>query len=50
MGRLIATVNGTSYTDIELPSGFPVYYRIQAQGENDACDAPVSACVPASAN
>ncbi len=47
--NVIATVTSTSYTDDDLPSGFPVYYRIQAQGDNAACDGPVSACAPASA-
>lgn len=50
--NVIATVAApaTSYTDDSLPSGFPLYYRVQAQGSNTACDGGVSACAPATAN
>ena len=50
--NVIATVSAptTSYVDDELPTGFGVFYRVQAQGSNVACDGPVSGCTPASAN
>jgi hypothetical protein len=47
--NVVATVTGTSFVDDQLPSGFPLSYKVQAQGSNTACDGPVSACVPASA-
>ena len=49
--NVIATVpaRDTSYVDAGLPAGFGVYYRVQAQGANVACDGPVSACVPSAA-
>lgn len=49
--NVIATVEApeTSYVDDGLLPGFTVYYRVQAQGSNPACDGPVSACVPAAA-
>jgi hypothetical protein len=50
--NVIATVAAptTTYTDTSLPSGFPVYYRVQAQAANAACDGRVSSCTQASAN
>ncbi len=49
--NVVATVAApaTTYTDSALPAGFPVYYRIQAQAANTACESPVSACVQAAA-
>ena len=35
----------TTYTDTSLPNGFSVYYRVQARGDNDACESPVSNCL-----
>ena len=50
--NVIATVSAptTTYTDTNLPTGFQVYYKVQAQAANVACDGLVSACVPATAN
>ena len=49
---VIATVAApnTSYVDDSLPAGFAVYYRVQAQAANTACESGVSACVASSAN
>ena len=49
--NVIATVAApaTSYVDDSLPSGFTVYYRVQAQASNVACDGAVSACVTTAA-
>src|SRR5437867_1344110 len=49
--NVIATVAApaTSYVDDSLPSGFTVYYRVQAQASNVACEGPVSACVTTAA-
>lgn len=43
---IIATVEApaTSYVDVGLPNDFPVYYALQAQGSNTACDSAVSGC------
>ncbi len=38
----------TSYTDTGLAGGMTVYYRVQAQASNSACEGPVSDCVAAS--
>lgn len=35
----------TAYTDVDLPNDFTVYYRVQAQGSNTACESAVSNCV-----
>ncbi len=50
--NVIATVAapGTSYLDDLLPAGFNLYYRVQAQTANTACESRVSACVSAVAN
>ena len=50
--NVIATVAApaTSYTDTAQPTGFSVYYRVQAQAANTACDGPTSACVRTAAN
>jgi hypothetical protein len=49
--NVIATVAApaTSYVDDNLPTGFAVFYRVQAQGTNTACESAVSACVQSSA-
>ena len=47
--NVIATVTGTSFTDTNLPAAFALSYRVQAQGSNDACESPVSACVEVAA-
>jgi hypothetical protein len=43
---IVATVAAptTSYTDSGLSNGFTVYYAVQAQGGNTACESAVSAC------
>lgn len=50
--NVVATVAspGTSYLDDLLPAGFNVYYRVQAQAANSACESGVSACSSAAAN
>ena len=49
--NVVATVAApaTSYVDTDLPAGFPVYYRVQAQGANAACTGGVSGCLATSA-
>lgn len=49
--NVIATVNAptTSYTDDGLPRGFPVFYRVQAQGSSAACDGAASSCAASAA-
>ncbi|MEW5807339.1 MAG: hypothetical protein AB1756_08350 [Acidobacteriota bacterium] len=44
---IIGTVKepDTAFIDYDLPGGFPLYYRVQAQGANAACDGAVSNCV-----
>lgn len=46
---IIATVAAptTSYTDTDLPNGYTVYYAVQAQGTNTACESPLSTCASA---
>ncbi|HZN55573.1 MAG TPA: hypothetical protein VFB67_09650 [Candidatus Polarisedimenticolaceae bacterium] len=46
---IVATVPAptTSYTDSDLPNDFPLYYSVQAQGTNAACESRVAACVSA---
>ncbi len=39
------TAPGTSYTDMDLPNGFQVYYAVQAQGSNTACESALSNCM-----
>jgi hypothetical protein len=39
----------TSYTDTDLPNDFTLYYRVQAQGSNTACESAVSNCVAVAA-
>jgi len=34
----------TSYTETDLPNDFTVYYAVQAQAANTACEGPLSAC------
>ncbi len=43
---IVATVAAptTSYTDTDLPNGFTVYYAVQAQGANTACESALSNC------
>jgi hypothetical protein len=43
---VVATVAAptTTYTDTPVPSDFPLYYTVEAEGVNAACDGPVSAC------
>jgi hypothetical protein len=50
--NVVATVAApaTSYVDSAPPSGFAVYYRVQAQAANTACESGVSACLGASPN
>ncbi len=49
--NVVATVvaPATTYVDDSLPAGFTVYYRVQAQGANTACESRVSACVQSAA-
>jgi hypothetical protein len=47
--NVIGTVTGTSFTDSPLPAGMTVYYQVQAQESNAACESAVSACVSVSA-
>jgi hypothetical protein len=44
--NVIATIPGgtTTYVDTDLPNDFPMNYRVQAQGSNQACNSPVSDC------
>ncbi|MBP7149048.1 MAG: hypothetical protein KBD01_16085 [Acidobacteria bacterium] len=50
--NIVATVNSpaTEYLDADLPAGLPLYFRVQAQGSNAACDGAVSACVQVTAD
>ncbi len=43
---IVATVPApaTSWVDTDLPNGFPVHYRVQAQGANAACESTLSNC------
>lgn len=43
---IVATVDSssTSWVDDRVAPGFPLYYAVQAQGSNAACDSPVSIC------
>jgi hypothetical protein len=44
--NVVATVPGgtTTYVDTDLPNDFPMNYRVQARGTNQACNSPVSDC------
>ncbi|HKQ63299.1 MAG TPA: fibronectin type III domain-containing protein [Candidatus Polarisedimenticolaceae bacterium] len=44
--NVIATIPApvTSYTDTDLPNGLTMFYRVQPQATNVACDGPVSGC------
>ncbi len=35
---------GTTYTDTDVPNGFQVFYAVQAQGSNSACESALSNC------
>jgi hypothetical protein len=43
---IVATVPAptTSYTDTDLPNDYTVYYAVQAQGSNSACESALSTC------
>ena len=45
--NIIGTIQepDTEFIDYDLPGNFTVYYRVQAQGSNGACESQVSACV-----
>ncbi len=41
----VSDVSATGFTDTLLANGFPIYYRVQGESGNAACDGAVSNCV-----